>query len=116
MGEQANESAQRSTWAKGTAQSERISKWTSEGHSSLRVKLIVILPIVHWYNRLASVHLTAHWVEYYENDVYSSLLARLTHLLVPHCSLDSRAPLRSFVRSLALLARSAVLTHLHWSY
>ena len=39
------------------------------------------------------------------------LLAGLIHLLIPHCSLYARALLRSFVRSLALLARSAALIH-----
>ena len=69
VGEQANESAQRSTRAKGTAESKRIGKWMSEWHSSLRVKFIVILPIVHWSNRLSICLSLAHWVEYYENDV-----------------------------------------------
>ena len=32
---------------------------------------------------------------------FACLLAPLTHSLAPHCSLRSRAPLRSFVRSLA---------------
>ena len=33
--------------------------------------------------------------------LFARLLAPLTHLLAPHCSLRSRAPLRSFVLSLA---------------
>ena len=53
---------------------------------------------------------SAQWLKIAKNGVVSTrllaclfarLLAPLTHSLVPHCSLRSRAPLRTFTHSLA---------------
>ena len=55
----------------------------------------------------AAVHcgLKLHEIDVLSTGTFAPPLTRsltpLTHLLAPHCSLPSRAPLRSFIRSLA---------------